>query len=282
MTNSDAGQQGSSGLPAVVGLIPAAGFGSRLGPLPCSKELLPVGLQVREDGGSIRPKVVSEYLLDQMVRAGCNPVFFVLRHGKWDIPAYFGSGTGRATDIGYLLVDEPYGPPFTLGQAAPFVRGAIVAVGFPDMLLHPPDVLADVVRALKATPQADIMLGTLPAQDRSGTDLVRPGGDDRIAALIPKEQAPEWQDSDCTWAVAAWRPRFTGFLVQELARLRAVARAQTDGVTPEWPVGTVIAAALDAGLDVRRTHFDDAVYLDIGLPERLAQATDFPGVWDGR
>lgn len=270
-----------SPLPAVVGLIPAAGVGSRLGALPCSKELLPVGFQAWPDGG-MRPKAASEYLLEQMVRAGCNPVFFILRHGKWDIPAYFGSGAGSGADIGYLLMNEPYGPPFTLSQAVPFVRGAIVAVGFPDMLLHPPDLLAGVVAALRNLPQADVVLGTLPAQDRSGTDLVRPGKGDRIAALIPKEQAPDWRGDDCTWAVAAWRPRFTEFLLQELERLRAAALGRVDGATLEWPVGTVIGAALSAGLDVRRKHFDDAVYLDIGQPERLAQAGDFPGVWNGR
>ncbi len=44
----------------IIGLIPAAGQATRLAPLPCSKELYPIGL---ERGGA-RPKVVCEYLLD--------------------------------------------------------------------------------------------------------------------------------------------------------------------------------------------------------------------------
>jgi glucose-1-phosphate thymidylyltransferase len=82
---------------------------------------------------------VAEFLVEQMVRAGCTRIFFVLRPGKWDIPAYFGDGAVFGTNIGYPLMNEPYGPPFTLGQAVPFVADADVVVGFPDILLHPPD-----------------------------------------------------------------------------------------------------------------------------------------------
>ncbi|MGH8730039.1 MAG: hypothetical protein ACREV9_18180, partial [Burkholderiales bacterium] len=48
----------------VIGVIPAAGRALRLQPLPCSKELFPVGM---EDG---RPKVVCHYLLEKMRAAG--------------------------------------------------------------------------------------------------------------------------------------------------------------------------------------------------------------------
>ena len=50
----------------IVGLIPAAGRATRLAPLPCSKELVPIGFQTAADGADRRPKPVSQYLLDRM------------------------------------------------------------------------------------------------------------------------------------------------------------------------------------------------------------------------
>jgi len=70
------------------GVIPAAGIGSRIQPLAFSKELLPVGS--RPDGQSERPRAVSEYLVERMLRAGANKLCFVISPGKSDIVEYFG------------------------------------------------------------------------------------------------------------------------------------------------------------------------------------------------
>src|SRR5690606_9959054 len=50
------------------GIIPAAGAGSRIQPLACSKELLPVGRRL--DGSVERPKAVSEFLVERMILGG--------------------------------------------------------------------------------------------------------------------------------------------------------------------------------------------------------------------
>lgn len=267
--------------PRLVGLIPAAGRATRLGRSPCSKELLPIGFAKRPYRQGPRPKAVSEYLLEQMVRAGCHYGYFVLREGKWDIPGYFGSGAEFGFALGYLLVEEPWGPPFTLGKAAPFVSDSLVVTGFPDILIDPPDAMLRVVEHLRARPTADLVLGTFPADARSGADWVLRARPDRVEQVVPKEAHPQWSLGDCTWAIAAWRPRFTRFLAAELARLRLFAEKYEGHGSPEWPVGAVIAAALDAGMEVRARHFPDGAMLDIGLAERLMHAQEFPGVWDG-
>jgi glucose-1-phosphate thymidylyltransferase len=67
----------------VVGLLPAGGKAKRIAPLPCSKELFPIGCQdLRQDLG-IRPKVVSHYLLEKMRLASVTKVYIVLRKGKY-------------------------------------------------------------------------------------------------------------------------------------------------------------------------------------------------------
>src|SRR5437764_12541991 len=79
----------------LVGLIPAAGRAERLGPLPCSKELLPIGF--RETPRGPAPKVAGHYLLERFRAAGVRRAFLVLHESKWDIPRYF--GTGEIADL---------------------------------------------------------------------------------------------------------------------------------------------------------------------------------------
>jgi hypothetical protein len=66
----------------VVGLLPAGGQGTRIGPLPFSKELFPIGFRSHKEGQDLRPKVVSHYLLEKMRLAGIQEVYIVLRPGS--------------------------------------------------------------------------------------------------------------------------------------------------------------------------------------------------------
>ena len=67
-----------SSLP-ILALIPAAGRAERLGPLPCSKELLPIGF--RETPRGPAPKVACHYLLERFRAAGIRRVLMVLPVG---------------------------------------------------------------------------------------------------------------------------------------------------------------------------------------------------------
>ena len=58
------------------GIIPAAGNGTRIQPLAFSKELLPVGS--RFEGGTERPRAVSEYLIERMLQGGADKICFVI------------------------------------------------------------------------------------------------------------------------------------------------------------------------------------------------------------
>ena len=135
----------SSKPPEVIGLLPAAGQGTRLQPLPLSKELFPIGFYAGSDDRQ-KPKVVSHYLLEKMRLAGVKKAFFILRPGKWDIPAYFGDGAMLDMHLAYLTVHVPYGPPYTLDQAYPFVKDAVIAFGFPDILFQPEDAYQHLLK----------------------------------------------------------------------------------------------------------------------------------------
>ena len=68
----------------IVGIVPAAGKGSRLAPFPCPKELFPVGYQDFEVNGvhQKRPKVVSQYLIENIIDAGAGRILFIVGDGK--------------------------------------------------------------------------------------------------------------------------------------------------------------------------------------------------------
>jgi glucose-1-phosphate thymidylyltransferase len=48
----------------VIGLIPAAGETKRIAPLPCSKELYPLGFEIEKESNLQRPKSACQYLIE--------------------------------------------------------------------------------------------------------------------------------------------------------------------------------------------------------------------------
>ena len=79
----------------LVGIVPAAGKGTRLAPFPCAKELFPIGFQPHTVRGIIeqRPKVVSQYIIENMVEAGVNRILIIVGEGKQDVVEYYGGGS---------------------------------------------------------------------------------------------------------------------------------------------------------------------------------------------
>ena len=97
----------------LIGLIPAGGQATRIAPLPCSKEIFPVGFRKINEEEEVRPKAVCHYLLEKMRLAGVTKSFIILREGKWDIPTYLGDGTLLDMHLAYLMMGLPYGAPYT-------------------------------------------------------------------------------------------------------------------------------------------------------------------------
>jgi dTDP-glucose pyrophosphorylase len=117
------------------GIIPAAGVGSRIQPLAFSKELLPTGSRI--EGGTERPRAVSEYLIERMLLAGADKLCFVIAPGKSDILEYYGAGIGSA-DICYVVQQRPGGLCDAIFRARPFIRAdEPVLVGLPDTIWFP-------------------------------------------------------------------------------------------------------------------------------------------------
>ncbi|PYS43074.1 MAG: nucleotidyltransferase [Acidobacteria bacterium] len=122
------------------GIVPAAGAGSRIQPLAFSKELLPVGS--RYDGTVQRPRAVSEYLIERMIRAGADKICFVISPGKSDIMEYFG-GSISGAHVCYTVQPRPIGLCDALFRALPLLSvGEVVNVGLPDTIWFPENALS--------------------------------------------------------------------------------------------------------------------------------------------
>lgn len=120
------------------GIIPAAGQGTRIQPLAFSKELLPVGSRADDDGVE-RPRAVSEYLVERMIRGGAGKVCFVISPGKGDILGYYGGEIGGA-HLCYVVQPRPSGLCDSIFRALPFIGAdEDVLVGLPDTLWFPVD-----------------------------------------------------------------------------------------------------------------------------------------------
>src|ERR671921_129321 len=122
------------------GIVPAAGAGTRIQPLAFSKELLPVGSRCDRDGVE-RPRAVSEYLVERMVRGGADKICFVISPGKGDILEYYGAGYGAAT-IAYVVQPQASGLCDAIFRATPLIADhEPVMVGLPDTIWFPETAL---------------------------------------------------------------------------------------------------------------------------------------------
>jgi glucose-1-phosphate thymidylyltransferase len=251
----------------VIGLIPCGGRATRISPLPCSKEVLPLGLY-RTDDGSLRPRVVSHSLLEQMREGGVGRAFFILRNGKWDIPRYFGNGAMVGMNLGYLMMGKPYGTAYTLDAAYPFVRGARVALGFPDILFEPRDAFARAMNRL-ATTRADLVLCLCRVRNTSISDMVDVDRAGRVRELLIK---PGRTRLKLGWVIAVWTSKFTEFMHEYLLPPRTSAELPDARLPAELTVGHVIQAAVAEGLFAQSVIFARRSYLDIGTPDNLTQA----------
>ncbi len=255
----------------IIGLIPAGGMASRLDPLPCSKEIYPVGFRKIDKGRSLRPKAVCHYLLEKMRLAGAQKAYIVLRHGKWDIPSYLEDGKMLGMNLAYLMMDLPFGVPYTIDQAYPFVKDSLIVFGFPDILFQPEDAFIDLLNR-QAESNANLVIGLFPTDQPQKMDMVDIDTDGKVRGIYIKPD----QTSLCyTWIIAVWDFVFTDFLHHYLADIQkrykpAITNAQIEEL-PELFLGDIIQAGIDHNLQVDSVLFPKGDCLDIGTSENLVK-----------
>ncbi|UCI09639.1 sugar phosphate nucleotidyltransferase [Mesorhizobium sp. B1-1-8] len=225
----------------MLGIVPAAGRGSRIQPLGFSKELLPVGS--RMDGQTERPCAVSEYLVRRMVRNGVDRICFIIGSGKSDILEYYAAGYDSAAAI-FVAQPSPVGLCDAIFRAAPLVAPEeTVLIGLPDTIWFPEDGFCHL---------ADDRLSFLlfPVDRPELFDAVVVDQDGRVEQIQVKQQGAA---TDWVWGAF----KMPGHIFQRLAALWR----ERDGCDEYF--GTLVNAYLAAGGEAWGVNAGSA-YVDVG------------------
>jgi UTP--glucose-1-phosphate uridylyltransferase len=188
----------------LVGVIPAAGFGTRLRPLTAGalpKEMLPVGR-----------KLALEHIVDELRAAGVGRIVFVLSPAKEDlVRQHFGEGSDTDADpVRFAYVRQPQmrGLGDAVLRAADQVpHGAAFVVALGDAVFEEPAPGGLTRRLLRATKEAGATVGLavqrVPADRIGRYGVVRPAngtsiGDPSVVPIsdIVEKPAPGEAPSD--------------------------------------------------------------------------------------
>jgi glucose-1-phosphate thymidylyltransferase len=231
------------------GIVPAAGNGTRIQPLAFSKELLPVGSRV--ENGVERPRAVSEYLVERMLRAGADRICFVISPTKSDILRYYGSSFGSA-HVAYAVQPEPRGLCDAVFRPLPLIGpGEAVTIGLPDTIWFPEDGLA-------ALPDDRLSLLLFPVDRPELFDAVVTAPDGRVLEIQVKQPQP-----GSRWIWGAFR--MPGAILHELYRLWCERERRDEYL------GTLINAWLAEGGRAYGMRAGQA-YVDVGTLNGYRQA----------
>lgn len=238
----------------LIGLIPAAGKGIRLG-LPYPKELYPV---IRNN----HYKPIAQFVVDNLTAAGLQHVVFVINETKHQLIGFFGAGHRFGCHISYVVQesrinDEASTSPglaHALDSAYHLTRGKAVYFGMADTIIQPQDAFAQAHNA--AEPDDDVILVLFPTDRPEKFGMVRLNGDGRVHEIIDK---PSRTDLTEMWGCIIWRPRFTEYLHECVDR---------HGISD---FALIMNKAIQDGLRFRGVSMTDSLYIDLGTYEEIME-----------
>lgn len=252
----------------LVGIVPAAGKGQRLAPYPLPKELIPIGYQLVEVDGCLqkRPKVVSQYLIESLVKVNLSRLFIIIGPGKLEIVEYFRNGELYGVPIAYIFQSEAKGMPYALDLVTPWLKGdETILMGMPDTIFEPQDAFQKLLAAHRAW-EADLTLGLFKTNSPHKFGMIGLDDDYNVIEHVDKPSTTHLQ---WMWGIACWGPRFTA-LLHEVLETQGLDIAEQKG--REIVLGDIFDIALNIGLRVKGLPFEDGHYIDIGTYEDLQRA----------
>ena len=238
----------------LIGLIPAAGKGVRLG-LPYPKELYPV---IRDN----RYKPIAQFVLDNMVQARIEHIIFVINETKHQLIGYFGDGHRFGCQISYVVqerreaIDSSTSPGLAhaLDAAYHLTQGKTVCFGMADTIMQPNNVYASALK--QAHSEDDVILNIFTTEHPEKFGMVRLDQNKRVVEIVDK---PQETDLTEMWGSIIWRTGFTEYLHRCVQEENIADFAQ------------IINSAIKSGMNVSGVHFADGVYLDLGTYEEILE-----------
>lgn len=228
----------------LVGLIPAAGRGSRLG-LPYPKELYPT---IRK--GKYKP--ICQFVLENMTTARIRNVVFVINETKLQLITYFGGGKNFNCNISYVVQeDQPtsgksQGLSEALDSAYHLTKGKTVVFGMADTIMRPLDVFNKLLRDVG---EDDVVMGLYRTDHPERFGMVELNHAGKVSRIIDKPRASQLE---YMWGCMVWKPVFTDYLNGHLKSYEISDFAE------------VMNNAIKEGIKFRGLKIENGIYIDIG------------------
>ena len=251
---------------ALIGLIPAAGKGSRLSPLPFSKELYPIGYQDFEVEGETkkRPKVVSQYLVNHFRSVGVEKLIITLGPGKQDIMEYYGAGSRFDMDIVYNFQRVARGMPFALDTSFRWLNEQdTVIFGMSDTIIEPVNSFVQMLDFHNKS-NADLTIGLFHTDNPQKFGMV----DYDLKTFDVRSTIDKPKETKLThmWGCCIWNFRFASLMHDHC--LQATQSTEAN----ELVFGDIINSAIKKNFRVMGFPIDNGKYIDIGTIEDLDYA----------
>jgi len=235
----------------LIGLIPAAGRGLRLG-LPYPKELYPI---IRDN----LYKPVSQFVLENLTVAGVKHIVFVINETKHQLIGYFGDGSRFGCNISYVVQEwrvegnrsTSPGLACALDAAYHLLRGRTVLFGMADTIMTPNTVFRQILDGRRE--DDDVLLGLYHTEQPEKFGMVELDREGLVRRIVDK---PARTDLECMWGCIVWRPRFTEHLHTCITK-----RETTD-------FARVMNTAIESGQRFRGIRIE-GTYADLGTYEEI-------------
>lgn len=239
----------------VIGLIPAAGKGLRLG-LPYPKELYPI---IQKN----RYKPVSEFILDHFTKTGVRHTVFVINETKHQLIGYFGSGQRFGCEISYVYQEQfvagsinstSPGLAHALNSAYHLIKEKVVIFGMADTIILPDDGIQNLYKNF-INSDSDITLGLFSTDFPQKFGMVVCNERNIVSEIIDK---PITTELVFMWGCMVWNPRFSEFLRFQVTK-------------GEIDFAQILNNSIASGLKVCGYVVPFGKYYDLGTYEEIMQ-----------
>jgi len=245
----------------VIGIIPAAGMGSRLFPYNGGKELLPVGTQhvVINGKEEERPKIVSQHVIEAMAAAGVEHIIIVTRPAKHGLMGLHLDGSQYGIHISYI-VQHPSSMAHSIDLAYDWVKSSTVVMGMPDTIVSPSNCIKQLLGHHRKD-KAELSLGLFPTDKPQKFGMVKTDSD---ANIVYHQDKPTHTDAKTMWGIVAWEPPFTELLHEQTQKAPASDK--------EMALGDVFDVMMQQGKVCKAYPIVDGEYYDIGTYDDYKRA----------
>jgi glucose-1-phosphate thymidylyltransferase len=238
----------------LIGLIPAAGRGMRLG-LPYPKELYPI---IQNN----HYKPISQFVVENLTVSGIRDIVFVINETKHQLIGFFGSGYRFGCNFSYVVQEQREDPgastspglSHALDSAYHLVKGKTVLFGMADTIIEPTDVFRRLLEA--AQPEDTVVLGLFPVARPEKFGMVDFDQQGVVRRIVDK---PAQTTLQFAWGCIIWRPEFTEHLHGSLSQQHIADFA------------LIMNNAIDQGMPFRGIVLPGGKYSDLGTYEEIVE-----------